>query len=44
MSELKGHAAPVRGLRASNSNRQYVPEQVVTVAPGERTNVKVIYE
>lgn len=28
----------------SNSNRQYAPEQVVTVAPGERTNVKVIYE
>jgi hypothetical protein len=28
----------------ANSNRQYAPEQVVTVAPGERTNVKVIYE
>lgn len=28
----------------SNSNRHYAPEQVVTVAPGERTNVKVIYE
>jgi hypothetical protein len=28
----------------ANSNRQYASEQVVTVAPGERTNVKVIYE
>jgi hypothetical protein len=28
----------------SNSNRQYAPEQVVTVTPGDQTNVKVIYE
>jgi Carboxypeptidase regulatory-like domain len=28
----------------STSNRQYAPEQVVTVAPGDQTNVKVIYE
>jgi len=28
----------------SNSNRQYAPEQVVTVTPGDRTNVKVVYE
>ena len=28
----------------SNSNRQYVPEQIVTVAPGDPTQVKVIYE
>ncbi len=28
----------------SNSNRQYTPEQVVTVAPGAPTQVKVIYE
>jgi len=28
----------------SNSNRQYAPEQIVTVAPGAPTKVKVIYE
>jgi hypothetical protein len=29
---------------ASNSNQQYALEQVVTVAPRDRTNVKVVYE
>jgi 5-hydroxyisourate hydrolase-like protein (transthyretin family) len=28
----------------SSSNRQYAPEQMMTVAPGDRTNVKVVYE
>jgi hypothetical protein len=28
----------------SNSNRQYAPEQVVTVSPGSPTQVKVVYE
>jgi hypothetical protein len=28
----------------STSNRQYASEQVVTVAPGDQTNVNVIYE
>jgi hypothetical protein len=28
----------------SNSNRQYAPEQVVTVTPGGRATVKVVYE
>ena len=28
----------------SNSNRHYAPEQIVTVSPGDRTNVKVVYE
>jgi 5-hydroxyisourate hydrolase-like protein (transthyretin family) len=28
----------------SNSDRQYTPEQIVTVTPGGRANVKVVYE
>jgi hypothetical protein len=28
----------------SNSTRQYAPEQIITVTPGERTQVKVVYE
>jgi hypothetical protein len=28
----------------SDSDQQYAPEQVVAVAPGVRTNIKVVYE
>lgn len=45
LSERGNQAVPDVGWPdPSNSNRQYAPEQVVTVAPSDRMNVKVVYE